>query len=461
MVSHVVSLRWLKKAVGGSGETDAVKQLPRTSEQQMYPLQVKTRGSSSSSGNSIDGRRTPILSEHLDDLTPLSPQSWVQKIGSAMFQKIKIAPSTETPVVVVSATTTPKKMQFALDLAPVETRIAMPADDDDDRRDKLSATTRSNSLGQQSIEFIKVYCSPKRGGGGVPSPKIKPLPPDTRRKPPPRGTRYDRDDDGDLVEVDMDDEQRPTAEDSPTKQQLVRPPRDDVVPVLQSFFSKPKTTHDKGAHRRKSVHSVDNHIRRQEQYKRDLARQDELRAAAAAAATTNNNPDADDAAACRREVLRTHARSLKRQRMADVAAAKRVLQERRAHDLQCYDAARREWEGAFEDEVTILAAAFAKARHRIDDDDARPRTTAGLVVPEAQSHVARDVAMLPFQLRAQTAPHQDVVAVRSKTRHHQIVAAVEEQSRPPTSEASLDEYLGVTEPQDDLAPATTLDDDNE
>ncbi|RHY96863.1 hypothetical protein DYB37_006943 [Aphanomyces astaci] len=183
---------------------------------------------------------------------------------------------------------------------------------------------------------------------------------------------------------------------SPMKRPEVR---GDVVPVLQSFFARPKPTKGRTKH---YAHTVDKMIHRQEQYKRDLARHDQLRASAAAFSCKTNNMDDDDTVVCRREALRTHARSLKRQRMADLAAAKAVLHARDEMDRRCFQDTRESWEGAFEADVAELAVAFAKASHHDDSRHRRPMTTAGLVVPQAQSQVERDKVLL--QLRAQTAP---------------------------------------------------------
>ncbi|RHY10987.1 hypothetical protein DYB25_002542 [Aphanomyces astaci] len=237
-------------------------------------------------------------------------------------------------------------------------------------------------LSHQSIEFIKVYCSPKRQPQ---SPKIQPQrdPPASRSSSSPvRRT--------DVNNFLHDDDV------SPMKRPEVR---GDVVPVLQSFFARPKPTKGRTKH---YAHTVDKMIHRQEQYKRDLARHDQLRASAAALSCETNNMDDDDTVVCRREALRTHARSLKRQRMADLAAAKAVLHARDEMDRRCFQDTRESWEGAFEADVAELAVAFAKASHHNDSRHRRPMTTAGLVVPQAQSQVERDKVLL--QLRAQTAP---------------------------------------------------------
>ncbi|RHY29375.1 hypothetical protein DYB32_005195 [Aphanomyces invadans] len=424
----------------------------------MYSLQVKSRLSNSSSSSNgsksiqlegTSGRHdeSSVHYDNDDDLLedeenyhdsgrPLTPQSWVQKIGSAMFQKIKIAPSTESPVIVVKpappvqatspasqysstrSTPTPprpSKFQLQIDTDPVvETRIAMPSASAFDEPAGAPSHPRG-SFGQHPIDFIKVYCSPKRQNQ---SPKIQPQRNTPAASTPPRRadvkpsvSQHDHDDDLDV---------------SPSKRPEVR---GDVVPVLQSFFARPMPSKD----RKTSVHTIDKMIHRQEQYKRDLARQDQLRASAALSAHNRTAQPNDDTAQCKREVLRKHARSLKRQRMADIAAAKQILQARDEQNRRYFRDARESWEGAFEDEVAALAGAFAKASCR-HANDLRPMTTAGLVVPEAQSQVERDKVLL--QQRAQTAPTKQVQVTYNHTRSASPVVETTEEgddSSPGTS----------------------------
>ncbi|KAH9195187.1 hypothetical protein AeNC1_002823 [Aphanomyces euteiches] len=395
----------------------------------MYSLQVKARRSSSKSSDSggsgqsirVDGRSAQSPSSHIDedmrldeyhdDGRPLTPQSWVQKIGSAMFHKIKIAPSTETPVVIKdpssSFTTTPatnsqRPAKFALNLEPEETRIAIaPADD---REDPKPVLARTGSLSHQSLEFIKVYCSPKRP---MPSPKIKPMREDTRRVP----------------------ERDPEPENDDISPAKAAPVRHDVVPVLQSFFSRPKAN-PKAGKQGSGAASIDARIHRQEQYKRDLARQEQLRASGG----HTFHPNEDLVGASKFEALRTHARSLKRQRIAQVKEAKHMLRERLEQDQQHILSLRREWESDFEDDIQALATAFAKC---CPSD--RPMTTAGLVVPEARTQVERDKVL--HQLRAQTAPSQDPASGGRRTPPNRMPTPVIE-SRPTSSnESSTQEWL--------------------
>ncbi|KDO28536.1 hypothetical protein SPRG_06394 [Saprolegnia parasitica CBS 223.65] len=396
----------------------------------MYALRVQTSDGSSSAGSDSyqslvlddpDGpRRAPPL---LRDPPPASPSasasSWVNKIGSTMFNKIKVAPTDQPRA--------ERPPQYALPLPSDELRIAISPSKHDDREDAKPVLAKAGSLGQ-SLDFIKVYCSPKR----QPSPKIKPSIDSTKQRRPPRMVptpilgfeeyaAHDDDDDDD--DENDDDENDGMRRSSPKRASDVVPTH--VVPVLQSFFARPKVNPRAKSN---SIQSVDKRIHRQEQYKRDLNRHDELRSAHA----TQRQVDAQ---LVRIEAWKQQMRSLKRQRLRDVQDAKQVLLQRQAHEASLVAATRDAWEAAFEDDVAQLSAAFAKIK-RGDD---RPMTTAGSAMHEATSIVERDKA-LATTARAQTAPLGDKSSSQSRhPRFHAVDQAISERSRPNSSSSNTTE----------------------
>ncbi|EQC33850.1 hypothetical protein SDRG_08531 [Saprolegnia diclina VS20] len=423
----------------------------------MYALRVQTSDGSSSQGSDsyqslvLDDverpHRTPPVRDPPPVVSPASPSasaSWVNKIGSTMFNKIKVAP-TDQP-------RTERPPQYALPLPRDELRIAISPSKHDDREDAKPVLAKAGSLGQ-SLDFIKVYCSPKR----QPSPKIKPSVDMTKQRRPPRMVStpvlgfdeygHDDDDDDDRDDV-VDCMRRP----SPKRTNDVVPTQ--VVPVLQSFFARPKVNPRAKSN---SIQSVDKRIHRQEQYKRDLNRHDALRAAHA----TQRQVDMQ---LVRIEAWKQQMRSLKRQRLRDVEDAKLMLVQRQAHEASLLAATRDAWEAAFEDDVAQLSAAFAKIK-RGDD---RPMTTAGSVMHEATSIVERDKA-LATSARAQTAPLGDKSSSQSRhPRCHVVDEAISERSRPSSSnkseESLTEQHSWVETSQDVLELATVVrdkDDDDD
>ncbi|OQR84891.1 hypothetical protein ACHHYP_12558 [Achlya hypogyna] len=361
-----------------------------------------------------------------NSLRAASPSSWVNKIGSTMFNKIKVAP-TDQP-------RTERPPQYALPFPQDELRIAIAPARHEDREDPKPVLAKAGTLGQ-SIDFIKVYCSPKRAQA---SPKIKPSPA-TAQRPRPHATATstpaDKDTDSDADDDDYADESEdgvecmqqrsPSLRRAPTKEVLPT----QVVPVLQSFFARPKQN---ARAKSSSIQSIDKRIHRQEQYKRDLNRHDELRAAHAARASAERDVDAQLA---RIEAWKQQMRSLKRQRMLEISQAKLMLAERQARQAALLDTTRAEWEASFEDDVALLSAAFAKAQA-----SDRPMTTAGSVALQAERIVERDKVL--GGLRAQTAPTHGTPPARSRR-----LEPTEEtiDSRPSTGESDDHTWLETSQ----------------
>lgn len=161
----------------------------------------------------------------------------------------------------------------------------------------------------------------------------------------------------------------------------------DAAPILKGFFTRDASIG-------KEIREQQREQRREALYRESKRRQDRLRE------ETERDRVASEEASRKYKV--EQLRRLNQQRrlnlLRDAADARVHLLERIQEDKNAYESERERWESDFEDEMTVLSAAFRKAR---TSEPNRPMTVAGLAVPEAMSQLERDASN--FEKRVKTA----------------------------------------------------------